>query len=306
VIRIVAVLSLPLAACIAIFAAAQAHDVPGWQAAAGGTMSFDVASVKPNRKYWYPAFPFDSGNVYKPTGLFSASLPLWSYIEFAYKLGPNLEQRQAAVAKFPKGLSPEEYFEIDARAEGQPSKDQLRLMLQSLLADRFQPSVHFETRDTAVFALSLARPGKTGPRLRRHDEGPPCEEFATPPPGPPVVGSIFPKNCEFPQMAIESNGIWTAGERNATMASVAEAIYRFGVGAGAVDKPVVDETGLAGRFDFTVEYTPEFLRARADTPDAPGKPFPQALPEQLGLKLTPSRAPITTLIVDRVERPSEN
>jgi bla regulator protein blaR1 len=298
-----------LVALLSIFAAAQAHDVPGWQTAAGGTMSFDVASVKPNRTYWYPPFPFDSGNVYKSRGLFSASLPLWSYIEFAYKLGPNLEQRQAAVAKFPKGLSPEEYFEIDARAEGPPSKDQLRLMLQSLLADRFHLTVHFETRDTAVFALSLARPGKTGPKLRRRDEGPLCEEFATPPSGPPVVASVFPKNCEFPQMAIKSSGIWIAGERNATMASLAEAIYRFGVGAGAVDKPVVDETGLTGRFDFTLEYRPEFLRApRADgpLPDSPGKPFPEALREQLGLRLTSSRAPITTLIVDRVERPSEN
>jgi bla regulator protein BlaR1 len=259
---------------------------------------FDVASVKPNRKAWYPGFPMDNSNVYIPQGRFSASLDLWSYIAFAYKLAPNVEQRRDAVAHYPKELSTDEYFEIDARAEGRPGKDQLRLMLQSLLAERFKLVVHFEAREMPVLALTLAKPGKTGPRLRPHSAGPPCPDVvATPPmPAPPTVAAIrgvFPANCDSWQMAYPSNGVRLSGARNTTMPLIAELIYRFGVGAGDVDKPVVDRTGLNGNFDFSVEYLP-------------GTSFRDAVRRQLGLQLTPSRAPMRVLILDHVERPSEN
>lgn len=285
---------------LAATVAAQLHD--------GGPMSFDVASVKPSRKAWYPGFPMDNSNVYIPQGRFSASLDLWSYIAFAYKLGPSLEQRRDAVAKYPKGLSTDDLFEIDARAEGKRGKDQIRLMLQSLLAERFKLVVHFETREVPVLALTLARQGKTGPKLRPHEEGPPCPDVAaTPPmPAPPAaapVSGVFPANCDSPQVANQLSSVWLAGARNITTPLLAESIYRWGVGAGDVDKPVVDQTGLTGNFDFTVEYTPEFIRAR---PDSQGISFRDAVRQQLGLRLTPSRGAIRMLVLDHVERPSEN
>ena len=105
------------------------------------------------------------------------------------------------------------------------------------------------------------------------------------------------------------------GTRNTTMASLADAISSYGAMAGEVDKPVVDKTGLDGRFDFTVEYAPgendRFGRPGPPSADAPppnpqGAPFLSAVREQLGLKLVSSKGPIRTLIVDHVERPSEN
>lgn len=256
----------------------------------------------------------DSSNAYTPKGRFSASLPLWSFISFAYKLGPNLEERQAAVAQFPKGLSAEEYFEIDARTEAAPTKDQLRLMLQSLLADRFKLAVHFASREVPVFALTLSKPGKLGPKLRPHSEGPPCLDLvSTPlsdaPPTPPGAGELFPRNCEFPQVVLKTASVRLAGERDATMPELADAIYRFGVGAGQVDRPVIDKTGLTGTFDFTLEYSAQPLRAAAPTAtatDSQGTPFLDAVREQLGLRLAPSRSSIPTLVIDHVERASQN
>lgn len=90
-------------------------------------MAFEVASVKPSKLPKIPSYPLDNRNAYVPGGRFSTSFPLWYYIAFAYKLGPNQEERRAAVAQFPKGLSDMEFFEIEARAEGNPTKDQMRL-----------------------------------------------------------------------------------------------------------------------------------------------------------------------------------
>ena len=77
-----------------------------------------------------------------------------------------------------------------------------------------------------------------------------------------------------------------------------------------LDKPVVDQTGLEGTFDFTVEYTNDGGLGQNNPEESPttppGSSLPNAVHEQLGLKLVPSKAPIRTLIIDRVERPSEN
>jgi bla regulator protein BlaR1 len=99
------------------------------------------------------------------------------------------------------------------------------------------------------------------------------------------------------------------------MALLANAIYSYGGMAGEVDKPVVDKTGLSGTFDFTIEYAPgendRFVRPGPPNPDAPppepqGAAFLRAVRDQLGLKLVSSKGPIRTLVIDHVERPSEN
>jgi bla regulator protein blaR1 len=110
-------------------------------------MAFEVASVKPSDPDMWraPNFPLDPGDAYVATGgRFSAVFPLSTYIEFAYKLGLTPEQRKSMYAHLPRWVETDNY-DIDARAAGNPTKDQMRLMMQSLLADRFKLAVHFDT-----------------------------------------------------------------------------------------------------------------------------------------------------------------
>jgi uncharacterized protein (TIGR03435 family) len=154
----------------------QTQKVPQWQTAAGGKMSFEVASVRqdPSGKFMTPPYSIDSDDDYSSTGgLFTADAPLTTYISFAYKL----DQMHSMLSRLPKWASTE-HFEIRARAAGNPTKDQVRLMMQSLLADRFKLAIHFETRELPVLALTLLKPGKLGLKLRPHAEGPACNVVA--------------------------------------------------------------------------------------------------------------------------------
>jgi len=275
-------------------------------------MEFDAASVKPSQAEKRPNFQLNAGDAKSPGGRFSASFSLWAYIVFAYKLTWNDEEYRAAVAKSPKWFTTD-FFEIEARAEGNPSKDQMRLMMQALLAERFKLAVHFESREVPVFALTLVRPGKTGPKLRLHAEGPPCPESVAPLDARTAgAGDVFPPTCENLSMRDLRNGVRLLGSRNTTLPLLAEAIYLSASNAREVDKPVVDRTGLAGRVDFTVEYSPgTFSRPDPSNPDKlpadpQGKSFLAAVREQLGLKLESTRGVVRLLVIDHVERPTVN
>jgi uncharacterized protein (TIGR03435 family) len=108
------------------------------------------------------------------------------------------------------------------------------------------------------------------------------------------------------------DGTWN-GARNTTMEFLAQNIYDLGSRLGELDKPVVDQTGLEGRFDFILEL-PAGIISLFPKPPNPDNPLPEpkgtqvlnAVREQLGLKLVRSRAEIRTLIIDHVERPSGN
>ena len=178
-----------------------------------------------------------------------------------------------------------EMYAIDAKASGTPTKDQMRLMLQSLLADRFQLAVHFEMREVPVLALTLVKPGQPGPELRPHSTGPPC-----------LVDDRLP--CET--VTIELGAKEDFRSRNITLARIADVI----AGEHFLDQPVIDRTGLAGSFDFNLSYAAESPDGAASDPLA--VPFRTALQELLGLKLVASRAPIRILAIDRLERPSAN
>src|SRR5579863_2260586 len=157
-----------------------AQDGADWQTSAGGKMSFDVASVKPSKGAFVPPdFPLDFGDGYRATGgYFKADFPLWTYIQFAYKILPGEEQNRETQAHLP-GWARTDRYTIDARApSANPTKDQMRLMMQSLLAERFHLAAHFETREQPVLALTLAKPGKVGPKLRPHGDGPSCDPAA--------------------------------------------------------------------------------------------------------------------------------
>jgi bla regulator protein BlaR1 len=287
--------------------AAQPPAASEWQIAAGGKMAFEVASIKPDPgPFRPPNFPLDPGEAYRPVGgRFSADFSLTTYITFAYKLSLSQDQRQAMIAHLPNWVAAER-FDIQARAEGNPTKDQMRLMMQSLLADRFKLAVHFETRIVPVLALVLEKPGKTGPKLRPHSEGVPCE--ATPTTNGPIArdNTVFPPVCDVYMMTMNPNTMSKSGSRNTTMALLAGALS----GLGRLDRPVVDQTGLDGRFDFSIEWAPESDRTPLPNSDAQadlqGPTFFEALREQLGLKLQSTKAPLQILVVDYVERPSEN
>jgi bla regulator protein BlaR1 len=188
--------------------------------------------------------------------------------------------------------------------DNNPTKDQMRLMMQALLSERFKLSVHFETQIVPVFALVPAKTGKLGPQLRRHAEGPPCESGQ--PGGPARTSEVFPPVCDAVWMELQPNRLRKAGSRNTTMELLAGIIPTL----GAVDRPVVDQTELAGRFDFAIEWAPDSTSAalpdtNAQT-DIAGPTFLQALNEQLGLKLESTRWPVRELVVDHLERPSDN
>jgi bla regulator protein BlaR1 len=278
----------------------RAQDGADWQTKAGGKMSFEVASVKRDTgAFRSPNFPLDPGDAYAPTGgRFSSDFSLTTYITFAYKLSLTQEQRQAMVAHLPKWVA-EDRFDIQAKAtEGNPTKDQMRLMMQSLLADRFKLAVHFETQESPVLALALVKPGKPGPKLRPHAEGPPCDREPSP--------DVFPPRCEVMMLTMRAGRMAMGGSRNTTMPLIADALPSM----GRLARPVVDRTGLGGKFDFVLEWSPE----PSNTPLPPGEPLPdtqgpsfqEALREQLGLRLESTKAPLQILVIDRVERPSEN
>jgi uncharacterized protein (TIGR03435 family) len=266
-------------------------------------MAFEVASVKPSDALKIPNFPLDAGNAKTSGGRFSAAFPLLAYIEFAYKLEPWL--LSAALEHLPRWVTTDVY-EIEARAEGNPTKDQMRLMMQSLLADRFKLAVHFETREVPVFALSLVKPGQFGPRLRPHAEGPPCPDSFTEPDwhAPLNANDVFPPNCETAPMWGKPNGMTLAKSRNITMAMLAGALPSL----GSLKRPVVDQTGVSGRFDFTIEWLFEsaVVAPNRVEPDLPGPAFLDAVREQLGLKLESTKGPVQFIVIDSVEKPTEN
>jgi len=142
-------------------------------------------------------------------------------------------------------------------------------MLQALLRDRFRLVVRRETKELPIYELVT---GKGGPKLKEPREG-------------------------------SNSGIWTEqpGEFHGGKASTA-AIATFL--SEVMDRYVVDRTGIEGVFDFTLTWPPHTIADRS--PDANGSSIFTAIQEQLGLKLVSAKGPVEILIIDHVERPSEN
>ncbi len=302
-----------LSATIIMFATA-----PLSSQSTGKLPAFEVASVKPN-KSGDPArsnFPLGPGDVYVPNGgLFAASnFPLATYIFFAYKIKGN--QAQYLLPQLPAWVTSER-FDIQARAEGAPGKDDMRLMMRSLLSDRFKLALHSETRQVPVLALVLLKPGKTGPQLRQHaDDSAPCQTVVppasqqdparTPLPSQTVAGG-FPTLCNgILGLPPSELGRMRIGARNVTLGFLADSLSSW----PEAGRPMVDQTGLSGTFDFILEWVPE--RSSTGPPgvelpaETAGPTFDEALREQLGLRMESQKAPVDVIVVDHVERPGEN
>jgi len=288
--------------------------VPEWQQKAGGAMEFDVASVRPN-KGDNPRpdmnFPMGPGDVYGSVGgLFHGTdLPLLVYVDFAYKVNGNLGSMLEK--QLPEWVHTDR-FDIEAHADGKPTKDQMRLMMQALLKERFGFAMHYEMRDTQVYALQVAKPEKLGPQLRPHPAGAACaNQF----PVDQAVRTQMNTNADrFPTVCggivgvpTKTPGTLALGASDITMKLLAE----FIPDGGQLGRPVLDQTGLMGTYDFWMEFTPEQMTLSTSpginiTPDSAGPSFIEALKEQLGLKLEPQKGQVEEIIVDHIDHPTAN
>lgn len=157
--------------------------------------------------------------------------------------------------------------------EGQPSLRQLQGMIRKILAERFGLQLHHEQREMAVFALTVAKGG------------------------PKMIASTGDPNGWMEQQNWGTRDLHVEALKNASMADLA-LILQF-----HVDRPVVDQTGLKGRYDFKLRWTLDDAQTAA--PDAPPELF-TALQEQIGLKLERVRSSADVLVIDKVERPGAN
>src|ERR1700733_4850663 len=130
---------------------------------------FDVASIRENQTSEppYSNFPLGPGPIFgaKDGLLLAKNQTLLGYIFFAFK--PDMLQSQQFQAQLPGWVKTTNY-DIEARASGSPTKDDMRLMMQSLLEERFHLVIHRETREAPAYALGLAKPGTLGPRIKPH------------------------------------------------------------------------------------------------------------------------------------------
>lgn len=180
-----------------------------------------------------------------------------------------------------------ERYDIVAKAPGEvrPNLNEQMAMLRKLLVDRFHFQFHREDKEMRMFALTVA---KGGPKLK--ESATPVD--ATPEGPPPLIFVVSPKSIRLPA-------------RNATMREFAWVLQR-----AVLDDPVVDRTGLSARYDFDLEFTPDEtvfggdLGKGTDESASPG--LFAALQQQVGLKLEKTRGPVEALVIDHVERPSQN
>jgi len=273
---------LLLAACLLALAApaALAQTAPPTASQATDSTAklpaFDVISIRPNNN----STQMNGGNFSRrvgvrttPDGFSASSLDLKSLIAIAYGVKPD------QVSGGPGWIDSNRY-DIEAKvvaangATPQPlTREQSNLMLRSLLADRFKLAVHNETKEAPIYELIVA---KNGPKLQ---PAKPDQPFRM------TVGGSGKATMEVDQ--------------------ISALIYQLSLQVG---RPVVDKTGLTGKYDIKLEWArdtgPSVGTANAD--NASGPSIFTAVQEQLGLKLQPAKAPVDVIVIDQVEQPTAN
>lgn len=236
--------------------------------AQSATKAFEAATVKPT--------PPDSREPldirFSPGGrLTVTNQPLRSIVTFAYGV-------QAWQISGAPGWLETDRYDISAKAEGDPGRDEMLAMFRSLIEDRFRMKLHRETKEGSIYELTV---GKGGPKFQKAAELKEGER-----------ANVYTYRTGAPTAPAIS--LSRAG-RSATMAMLASILQ------GALKRPVIDKTNLDGVFDFRVEYAAD---------DSHLDEFPSlftALQDQLGLKLESTKGPVETLVIDHVERaPADN
>ena len=234
------------------------------QQVAEGPTTFGVATIKPSA----PETPTQTqirGNRFVTAG--TTFLDLFKY---AYSIHPD------QLVGGPGWLRTERFDVVaDPETEKRPSSDQMKVLVQQLLVERFGVRMHREQKLLSVYALV------------RTDK-------------PPTLTKSTANPNGIPGVAYSPDGHLNVG--NATMANFAGFLQRF-----VLDRPVVDQTGISGRFDLALRWTPDNSDAATTggvDSDAPN--LFTAIKEQLGLKLESKKANVDVFVIDRVERPSAN
>ena len=235
--------------------------------------SFEVATIKP--------VPIDAKAgryiIMQGTHRFvEKDYTLKLLIAAAYNLNPR------AISGGPDWIE-SDHYDILAVTPGElrPTHDQQMSMLRTLLADRFQLTFHREQKEFSIYALEVT---KSGPKLKAS---------TAPPDDPPaLISTVYPQRILLPA-------------RNVTMGDLVSMMQR-----AILDRPVVDRTGLTGRYDFDLEWAPDETQFGGEVPpassEAPSAPLFSAIQQQLGLRLEATRGPVEALVVDKAERPSAN
>jgi uncharacterized protein (TIGR03435 family) len=242
---------------------------------ANANPSFEVATIKPS----VPNQP-GKGFGFRGDRFTTRNTNLNDLIAFAY----GLHAKQLIDAPAWSGT---DLYDIEAKpdAEGRPNQKQMQAMVQKLLADRFKLTFHRDKRDLAVYVITVA---SGGPKMTKTTAGP-----------------DDPTGFGF-------RGLGDLTVRNLTMKDFATWMQ-----SGVMDKPVVDQTELSGRYDFQLKWTPDesqfgqFRGTGAVVPPPPDDPkappnLYTAIQEQLGLKMGPAKFPDDVIVIDHVEKPSEN
>jgi uncharacterized protein (TIGR03435 family) len=261
----------------------------------GPLPSYEVATIK-------PLDPNTADRVVKlPPGVSLNPLSIRRYIMDAYGAkyaaqiigGPDWINKDSYVIH---GKVPDDLEAVLQKKTSQDRIDQNRSMQQSLLADRFHLKAHFETRVLPVYELVPAKGGLKitevpAPPERKPGDPPISHRDGDPLPPGTAMGSF------------NSNGLRILNARAIKMTALARII-----GSDAGDRPIVDHTGFTGYFDIKDLIWAPLGDASADSadsaPDAPS--LIGAMEKTLGIKLVPAKDPIEVLVIDHIEKPSEN
>jgi uncharacterized protein (TIGR03435 family) len=239
--------------------------------------TFEVASVKQNTANG----PSDLVRPRRSGGLVVMhNTQLYSVIYYAYHL--NGKYQMVGFTSLPDGWN---WYDIEARTGASATDDQIRLMFQSLLEDRFNLKVHRETRDIPEYKLMIAK-GK--PKLQSSRDGP--MKLI-------IEGRSFTQRTGTCDTSSWVEGLHTVCHA-ANMATIA------GHFSNLLGAPIADQTGLKGTYDMNFLHIPEDRQLAPDAP--PGPSLAAAIQEELGLKLKKTKGPVEVIVIDHLEKPSEN
>jgi len=299
----IAAIAIPVAIGIVTSPRLAAQIVPP----AGDSPTFDVASIKPNTT------PGRRGGGGGPGRVNMVGMPVRQLIAQAYEI------HDSQIIGGPDWLGSQGY-DINATMNGTPSPEDRRMLMKTLLRDRFKLTFHAEKRDLPIYALVVQRSdGRLGPGLKRipDDECPPPGSRRGAAPGGPPPGSPSP----FDPNAVAACGSIVFGPGRLLAHGVPIEMLSGSLGRlpaiTSFNRPVTNLTKLEGFYDFDFRFSNDLGRggpppagSPAAVPNAitPGDEpaLFTALQEQLGLKLNPQRATLDVLVIDSIERPSEN
>jgi len=280
-------LFLAVAAALPLAAISFAQAVPSRPAPAPSERPrFDVVSIKTCQASGAPGSGGDSspGRLSIGCGIL-ADTDNVGLIQVAYNRyasGKLTSEQMLPIEGGPDWIHSER-FAIDAKADGQPSIQMMQgPMMQTILEERFKLKIHRETRQGPVYELAL---GKGPAKLKPLPVGK-CIPVLLGAPMPVVPDGQHPCKRMASPRGVEIEG--------GTLRAFADVLGML------LDRPVIDKTGMTGYFQIQLAFSP----ADSAGPDSPD--VFQAVQEQLGLRLVPAKGPVDVLVIDHIERPSEN